>query len=199
MPQSKERSRLWNLVLWPDNDAHATALDLIRRNYHYVAICHDRDPKDDGSGDLKKPHYHVILKFTQARWNTAIATDLGIDIQYMQKTGSFDKSGAYLLHEGFDDKYQYLLSDLEGDLAPAVAKVLADDTEDERVIKLLKLLDEVWTPLTVKEFVMLACENGLYGDLRRMGHLAVKLLEEHNNHCSIDKFGLYDDNSRKCR
>lgn len=113
MDWKKERSRLWNVLLYPDDESHVTALSFIRATYHYVAICHDKDVCPE-TGELKKPHYHVIIKFCQARWNSSIADELGITPNYMQKTGSWDNSARYLLHDGVDEKYQYDKSELEG-------------------------------------------------------------------------------------
>ncbi len=178
MDWKKERSRLWNLLLYPDNAEHAAALSFIRATYHYVAICHDKD-RNSETGEQKKPHYHVIVKFCQARWNTSVAEELGITPNYMQKTGSWDNSARYLLHDGVDEKYQYDKSELEGPLAPAVVKILENDIEDVRVVNLMRLIDASG-PLSMRGLIYLACDNGLYGELRRMGYLVRDVLQEHN-------------------
>ena len=130
MSVEKKRSRSWNFVLYPDDPSHATALDFIRSNYQYVLICHDKDV--DADGNLKKAHYHVIVKFTQARWNSSVADELGITPNYMQPTGSWDNSARYLLHDGCNDKYQYESNELTGPLAPSVIRLLQNDDENIR-------------------------------------------------------------------
>lgn len=179
MDWKKERSRLWNVLLYPDDESHVTALAFIRATYHYVAICHDKDVNPE-TGDLKKPHYHVIIKFCQARWNSSIAEELGITPNYMQKTGSWDNSARYLLHDGVDEKYQYDKSELEGPLAPAVVKILENDIEDVRVKNLLSLIDGAGF-LSMTALIYLACDNGLYGELRRLGYMVRDVLAEHNS------------------
>lgn len=179
MDVKKERSRLWNLVLYPDDPVHANAMDIIRREYQYVAILHDKDC--DENGELKKAHWHIILKFAQARWNTAIADYLGITPNYMERTAHWDGSAQYLLHYGCEGqgKYPYESDELEGNLIPAVLKLLADDDENVRVLKVCDIILESDT-LTTMSLVRKCCEAGLYGDLRRLGILAARMIDEHN-------------------
>lgn len=178
MSEQKYRSRCYNLELYPDNDAHMGAMEFIRSNYHYVAILHDKDLKDDGS--LVKPHYHVCVKFSQARWNTALAEELGIETRWMEKTGCWDSSALYLLHVGKDEKYQYPSDALEGDLAPSVCALLVVNDENERVISISDLLDKQKV-ISYRSFVRMCCEAGLWSDVRRMGVWGVYLLNEHNH------------------
>lgn len=178
MEEKNVRSRLWNLLLYSEDSSHAAALEFIRKNLNYVGILHDKDT--DENGELKKPHYHIIIKFGQPRWRSAVAKELGIKENYMEKTGSFDGSARYLLHDGIDDKYQYSPDELEGALAPSVVKLLQRDDENVRVLKLIDLVKAA-PPLNVYDLIKLACVNGLYSDLRRMGALSVSLMQWHND------------------
>lgn len=184
----KIRSRLWCVLLYPDDPTHMTALDLIREQFNYVGILHDKDTwsADELSdesvhkpGDLKKPHYHLILKFTQARWNTALASELGIKINYFEQCRNFEYAAPYLVHDGLNDKFQYDTSALEGPLVPAVMKLLADTDENSRVIELMKLIQSMGF-IEYETLVIKACENGMYGDLRRMGYILSRIVDSHN-------------------
>ena len=56
------KSRHWASVIYPES-APKDWLDLLD-GLHIKALVsplHDKDVKDDGSGELKKPHYHVLL------------------------------------------------------------------------------------------------------------------------------------------
>lgn len=178
MSVPKVRSRLWNVLLYLDDPSHVQALDLIRSGFNYVSILHDKDV--DENGDLKKPHIHCILKFAQARWNTALADELGIKVNYFEKTGSWEGSAKYLLHDGCDEKHQYDATELEGPLVPAVMKLLQNDDENIRVMKILELLSSAGV-LTLTQFTRMCCEAGLYADWRRMGYQGVRMLDEHNS------------------
>lgn len=184
----KIRSRLWCVLLYPEDETHVAALELIRQCFNYVGILHDKDAwteedeqqnPDHKAGELKKPHYHIILKFTQARWNTALADDLGIACNYLERCRSFDSAAVYLVHDGLSDKYQYDSEALEGPLVSAVMKLLAPADENGRVLELLKLIDSMGY-ITRRHLVQVACENDFYADLRRMGYLLSHIIEEHN-------------------
>lgn len=184
----KIRSRLWCVLLYPEDETHAAALELIRQSFNYVGILHDKDTwteedeqqnPDHKAGELKKPHYHIILKFTQARWNTAIAEDLGIAPNYLEQCRSFDSAAVYLVHDGLSDKYQYDSEALEGPLVPAVMKLLAPADENGRVLELMKLIDSMGY-ITYRQLIVVACENGMYADCRRMGFLLSQVIHEHN-------------------
>lgn len=186
----KVRSRLWCVLLYPEDPSHLQALDIIRSSYNYVGILHDKDTWTDEdelqnpehkSGDLKKPHYHLILKFSQARWNTALVSDLGIAVNYLEQCRNFENAGVYLVHWGLDDKFQYDISELEGPLSSDVERLLKPRSEKDRVSLLLSLIDGMaW--VTYRDVLNIALENDLYADVRRMGYILGRIIDEHNQH-----------------
>ena len=183
------RSRCFNMLLYPDCEAHMQALEEIRKSFTYVAIKHDRDEwcADDASvkegqhevGEKKKEHYHLIVKFKNAMWASSLVYQLGLTLQQFEKTGDFDRSARYLVHADNSDKAEYSVDELEGNLVPAVKKALADVDENLRVLQLLDIIDAE-EHLTITQAVRLACNNGMYGELRRMGSLAMACIQEHN-------------------
>lgn len=186
---NKVRSRLWCVLLYPDDDCHLKALDIIRSSYSYVGILHNKDiwteedeknNSEHKSGELKKPHYHIIIKFSQPRWNTAIADELGIAYNYLEPCRSFKNAGAYLVHSGIDDKYQYDISELEGSLSSDVINALYSRSENERIILLLSLIDDMgW--ITYRQLLDVALQHDLYSDVRRMGFILSRVIDEHNS------------------
>lgn len=185
----KIRSRVWCVLLYPDDDSHLNALDFIRSNYSYVAILHNKDTwtdedeannPDHKSGSLKKSHYHLIIKFSQARWNTSICSELSIASNYLEACRNYENACLYLLHSGLDDKFQYDLSELEGSLAADVEKFLKPRSENERIALLLSLIDEMGF-VTYRKLLDVALEHDLYSDVRRMGYILSRVIDEHNS------------------
>lgn len=176
----KERYRNICMILYPDFDeTHLQALQFIQANYQYASIVHDKDI--DESGEPKKKHVHVMARFGNARWVDSIASELGIETHYIHKCGSLEKYGRYLVHADDPDKAQYRLDDVQGDLRPLVAKALEHQkTEDEKVLSVIQLLDEIESPLNVKQFITIMAQHGLYSEVRRNGYMMVKVLEIHN-------------------
>lgn len=163
------------------------ALYNLNRGYQFVGVQHDKDMWEEGespdhsAGDPKKTHWHIILKFPQARWSTAIAQELGIAANYIEPCRDYNAAALYLLHQGYPGKYQYDPDDLFGPLVPSVLKLLETDTDqNERVRSLLELIKAQERILNVWDVIELACDNGCYGDLIRMGALVRDLVEIHN-------------------
>lgn len=174
----KYRSRNYNLLLYPDNESHSNAMELIRKTYKYAACLHTLDLKDDGT--LKKPHWHVVVRFAQARWNTALADELGIETRFLESTKSVEKSLKYLIHADHPEKAQYEIESVEGDLKVLLEKYLLDVCEDERILQLIDLLDSFACPVSYSSFVRVVCSRGLYSDFRRSALVMTKLISEHN-------------------
>lgn len=74
-----------------------------------TAIIHDKDVL--GNGKLKGRHVHMWLRFKTKRYLSSIASWLGIEPQYIEKSrqGRYaEENGlAYLIHANDADKYQY--------------------------------------------------------------------------------------------
>lgn len=185
----KWRDRKYLLLLYPEDPTHVKAMELIETSgYQYCGILHNKDTwdvTDDDLGDhepgsLKKPHWHLVIKFKQARWSTALETELGIAPNYIRKCNSLDASLLYLIHDGFPDKYQYEFTEVFGNLAPALAKLLVADDEGSRVLEIVKFIDDEQGFMTYRKALIMACENGLYGEFRRLGSGVKFLIDEHN-------------------
>lgn len=186
------RGRIFNILLYPDNIEHLQAIYNLRNNgYDYVGIKHDKDIyfedklNDDLSikhakGELKKEHFHFVVKFKNARYISAVAKELDIDDRFIEICKNFKNSTAYLLHIGYEDKYQYSNDELEGNLIPEVLKLIDDTCEDCKFISLLDLLDSFDTVVSKTQFARICVLNGLYSVFRRNSYYVLGCLQEHN-------------------
>lgn len=186
--QDKYRSRNFDLLLYDEDETHRACLDKLAAGYKYIAIKHDKDrwteedklPDGVQVGDLKKPHWHVIIKFPQGRWDTAVAKDLGIARNYLQKCLSYEGSLLYLVHRGMPHKHQYSVDECIGTLIKDLEKALNDETDlNERVMDVLDILDDkpFWT---TRSFLTEACTRKRIGEALRLGGLLTGLIAEHN-------------------
>lgn len=185
----KLRARNWCLLLYPEDPTHATALDRLQTlNYRYIAMKHDQDTWSeqeckDGKhepGTPKKTHVHVVIKCKQARWNTAIAKDLGIAPNYMQMCADFDEAVLYLTHVAHPEKAQYDSELAFGTLTSHLEKLLLDDDEGTRVLEIVRAIDAIPGEARYRDILVHCCNNGLYGEFRRLGCGVKYLLDEHN-------------------
>lgn len=176
----KFRSRSFMLLLYPDNEQHAQALDIIKKSYDYASILHNKDYNEDG--EFKKAHNHVLLRFNQAKWNTALANELGIDLNFIQEVKKFDNALQYLIHYNDKDKAQYSVDEVSGPfrkkLVESINKI--EKSEGEKVTELLTYITERPDYVSITEFAKFCAENGYWAEFRRSGSIFCKVIEEHN-------------------
>lgn len=172
------RSRTWMILLYPDDPEHKAVLDgkLAELDWNYAGRVHD---KDDGV----KEHHHVVVLFKDGRKNTDIAKDLGIDKRWLRAWDRQKKAFRYLCHKDNPEKYQYSTDGIYGTMAEKAVGACSKGnelSETQSVHDLVDLLDSIEGFVSYKFFLKLVSEKGLYPVFRRMGNLAVKLIEEHN-------------------
>lgn len=179
---NNERSIHWALVLYPDEDpTHKFALEFIKENYsNYAYIMHDKDILEDGSS--KKIHYHIVISFKNYRWRNAIANELNINPNYIEKIRNLENSLKYLIHYNNSNKYQYDIDEVQGTLKHKLENYInsQDKTESEKVLELLEYIENCKGYIKLTDFIKYVCNNNMYDIYRRSATTFVKLLEEHN-------------------
>lgn len=179
----KFRDRKFVAVLYPEDPTHAACIEKLKQGgYNFAAILHDKDVYEDGDqkGEIKKAHWHIVLRFKNAVWNTAISKELGITANYLEACKDVDSALLYLVHYGHNDKFQYEYEAVFGPLGLKLATLLADTDEGTRVLNILEIIENSPGPIGYSELLKKAVSAGLYADLRRMGHFATALIREHN-------------------
>ena len=177
--EQKFRSRLFVAVLYPDDPTHAECMQKLETNgYNFAAILHDKDAQEDGG--IKKAHWHIIVRFKNAVWNTAVSKELGITSNYLEVCKDQDASLLYLVHYGKEEKFQYELEEVFGPMRLKLATLLADTDEGTRALNICQIIEDTPGPIGYTELLKKVVAAGLYADLRRMGQFAVGILREHN-------------------
>lgn len=149
----------------------------------YAAILHDKDV--DENGELKKPHYHVLLTYDNPRSLVSISKRLCVAHNAVEAKDNAKQSMMYLCHRTAKsrNKWQYGSDALFGPLAERAAAVIADsDMKDEpessRAAALLSVIVAPDGPRTVTQLVAVALERGLWDVYRRAAYTWSKVLEE---------------------
>ena len=185
----KWRDRKYRLLLYPDDPTHEACIQKLKTGgYKFAAILHDQDTweaEDEDLGDhepgsIKKPHYHVVLRFAQAKWSTALEKELEIKGNYIRKCDNMDGALLYLVHEQYPEKHQYPFESVFGPLSPALGKLLVDDDEGMRVLEIVHMIDQSPGHVSYREVLIKSCNSGLYGEFRRLGTGVKWLIDEHN-------------------
>lgn len=181
----KFRARNFNLVLYPDDETHVKAISYIQKNFDYAMILHDKD-YDEKTGELKKPHYHIVIRFNNAKWNTALAEDLNITSNYIEESRNIKRSLQYLIHYNDENKHQYDLSEVQGTLTKLLIETIqnGNKTESEKIIEILQWIEEKEDFVDVAYLIRWCAEVGYWDVLRRGFNPICKYLDKHNLNCS---------------
>lgn len=177
---NKYRDRCHCLLLYPDDNTHMEALRRIERSYDYAYILHDRDYTEDG--EIKKPHYHVLVRFGQARWSSAICTELGIKENYIEKPRNFKNALLYLIHFNDSDKAQYDVNEVKGTLKTRLIQEISkvDKSECEKILEILDHIESYDGCLSMSTLSRHCASNGYWAEFRRSGAIFARVLDEHN-------------------
>lgn len=173
------RSRKHCLLLYPDDSSHVDALKHIERYYNYAYILHDKDK--DKEGKLKKAHWHVVVRFQNATYNTAFAKELGIAINYIQECRNDDAALQYLIHWNEETKEHYDFGDVKGPLRKKLKKLLDDEVvpQSTKAQQIIKYIDSSGY-LSAYQLTMACCELDLWDVFRRSSSLFLRILDDHN-------------------
>ena len=179
----KFRSRKFCLLLYPLEDVtHKNALEYIKSNFDCAYITHDKDLTSEG--EIKKSHVHVVISFSNAKWNTSVCDEIGITTNYMQKCKDFEKALDYLIHFNDDSKHQYDISEVHGNLKSRLVQIInnSDKTESEKTFEILEYIENSERVISVTELSKYCASIGRWDIFRRASLIYIKILEEHNQY-----------------
>lgn len=170
------RSRNFALELYPEDNTHCDVLDYIISYFDYAYILHDKDVFDedviDGvgnlvhkKGDLKKPHWHVIISFKNARSDLKVKEELGI--KHIESCNFYIYS-RYLIHLDSPKKYQYNREDINTNMQMRIYNALERDYNfSEQETRLLYKYITERNFVTFRQLTDYAMENDLLLELKR--------------------------------
>ena len=173
----KERGLVWFILLYPENESHRLALDIIKKSYSEFAwIKHQPETNET------KEHIHVVVRFKNYRWNTALAEELGIQVNMFEKARNLENALLYLVHARDPEKTQYQPTDVQGPLQKRLQRIVQTDGKDN-TDQANEIVDWILSQnqyIYYAQLFYFASINGLYGELIRGMKLFSCILEEHN-------------------
>lgn len=193
------QSRTMFFCLYPESQ-QCIIDNIINSGYEYCGILHDKDLEDNG--ELKKPHYHFLIEFTNPKLYSTVCKKIGFEFKkkpdgsgcpvYGEPCRRFKDCQKYLVHVGYEDKYQYSSDELFGSdlLLSRVKALLSTPDENSQMRLLLDIFDNYDGILSFRTALNLALKYNLYSTFRRGGSLLGKVIEEYQH----DKLSsVYED------
>lgn len=114
--QNDERSTTWTFIIYPES-APSNWVDILKELHvpFIVSPLHNKDVKDKATGELKKPHYHCIIRFRSKKSFVQIKTEIcdKVNGPIPQPVADFAMMVRYLAHMDDPDKYQYDKEDIQ--------------------------------------------------------------------------------------
>lgn len=189
--REKYRARVHMILLYPDNESHVEALDRIAKSYDYAGIKHDKDVwteedekknPEHKQGELKKEHFHIVLRTPNATWNTALCKELGIEEKFCEQAKNTDNALQYLIHYNDTDKTTYAIDEVFGSMKTKLTESInkSEKSEGEKVVELIEFIQNYDGRLSITEFASYCAKNGYWSEFRRSGAIFVKIIDEHN-------------------
>lgn len=170
-------------------------LNNIRKYSKYIGIRHDKDEwsyldveekkeycekNNIKVGDLKKPHYHFVVKFENARFRNTLAKEIGMPAKFIIPSYKYKKDVEYLIHLNEDDKYLYPVEETFGTLVIDLKKFINRSIQEEDKSNLI--LDLIMSKRNWNLYLLLREINrrGLYSTFRSGYSIYRDVIEEHN-------------------
>lgn len=184
-------------VIYEDDERFNEQFINLKMNYDCLYIRHDKDLWEDDvfdennkiihqAGDEKKPHYHFFIKCKNAKTISSISKACNID-EHMIEPIKRSVNGAmrYLIHRGYDNKYQYSADDVESlneKLLCKFRKLIYDDIpEEEQTQKLEDFLKNSTTRVKLSQLGAYARHIGQWSCFRRNMSYYKAVLDEYNS------------------
>lgn len=195
------RSRTWMLLVYEDStDIDALKLLLKDLDWDFAGICHDQDGV--------KAHHHIVCLFKDGRRIDDVAKDLNIERRWLRAWDRKKKALRYLCHKDNESKFQYDASLIYGSIAEKAAAACAKGdqaSEKQSVEDLMNFIDSIDGYISYSFLIKEVNKLGLFSVFRRMGIIAVRLVDSHNEvyrrleeinprQKALERFGDYEEN-----
>ena len=149
--EETQKVRAYWFIVWPESVDISKLFDILRRSGYAVAVSplHHKDVRDFDTGELAKPHYHIIVRFPAPRYlepvrrlvgswiydadGLATAPD-GEDVTwYVRPVPDYPGAIRYLCHIDTPEKHRYPENEVLTfgfiDISALYAKSLSDDVQ----------------------------------------------------------------------
>lgn len=142
------QKRVWVAILYPDNKDHEQAIERLKNDHDSLLICHNRS-LDPDTGELKKPHYHVLINRTLWLFSILDLLQLPLSDHHLfhglrEFYSSVEEAEEYFLHLNDTDKEQYDSDEFEGGLKEKAKEYIStvDMSKTEMFYKIIEYITE---------------------------------------------------------
>lgn len=189
--EEQEKRAYWHEVILYEEDADAAEVQARAEKAwdEWVSIVHDLDV-EEGTGELKKAHIHLLLHSKSARTASAVGKILRLPANMVEQVKNGQAALAYLTHSTdrarMEGKHPYPTSALSGPLAQQAAEAAerarGAASEGAQVMTILEYIGSAspQQSISMAELASWAASQGLWASFRRAAIIFKTIMEEHN-------------------
>lgn len=194
----KKRYYNFTLVIYEDDENFEDQMESIKQTQEAIWIRHDQDVNEE-TGELKKPHYHVVIKLKTNCTISALAKNLNVQENMIEPVKkSLNGCLKYLIHYGDDKKYNYDKEDVQSNsdkLKTRFLDLVAKDTpEVEKIITIQEFIDTFPDFVKISTLSKYAQKNNIWDAFRRNYAIIKDLANEHNAKLCGELYGYKNTN-----
>ena len=174
MARTDKDTRNYCLILYPESADDVKVKDDIIKNYDYAYILHDLDT--DENGELKKAHWHIVLRFKDTRSINVLSEELDIPSHRLEYCRNLKGAIRYLTHIDDPDKYQYKVESVKSNfvLSNYFKSNVDEDVQAQAIIDYI-LVNGI---RSMPELTKWCLQNGYFTTLRRGSFLYAAVLKD---------------------
>lgn len=158
------KRRVFFIELYPDSESYNCndLLKVVESFPEYAYILHDMDVKIE-TGEMKKPHYHCVIRTNPSLLSTIQNKFKGLSSQFIEVSHEFKWCIRYLVHLDDSEKFQYPQENIHSNIVDLLL-YLRVQPEWFFVNEMINLRADgkPW-----KEIFNYSCQNGCYDVFRR--------------------------------
>lgn len=182
-------------IIYEDDENFDNQLFNLAQEKEACWIRHDQDVKEDG--ELKKPHYHFVIKLKNPCTLSALAKRLDVNENMLEYVKNVNSSLKYLIHYGDDNKFQYDPRDVGSNSDSFKNRFLdlvtKDIKESDKVLSIYEFINGVKKPINVNMLFKYVQKHNLWDAYRRNYAIIKDLTYQHNGEILGKRYNNCDD------
>ena len=188
---NNKRNYNYLCVIYEDDENFDSQMFELLQLNEVIYIRHDQDVNDDG--DLKKPHYHFVIKLKTACTLSALAKRVGVSENMIEPVKkSFNSSLKYLIHFKDDNKFNYDIDDVKSNsekLLKRFKELVADEIPGgEHVMSIQDYIDSQTDYVKMRDLGRYANSIGVWNYFMRYYQYIRDIVSEHNGEISAKRY-----------
>lgn len=181
-----KNERFYNFMveIYRDDFQFAEQINALLQENEVIYIEHDKDI--DEQGEIKKPHYHFVVKLKNACTISALSKRVGVAENMIEPIKrSFNGALKYLIHYNCENKYQYEIEEVKSNSDKLLRKfqdlVSEEIPEVDKVISIQDYIDNSKGIVTLAQLGRYVQSINKWDAFRRNMVYFIRLIDEHNS------------------